>query len=566
MENGSLSHNDQSHIITFDSGRRRGGWVTFPFIIGAILGLTLAVGGWLSNLIVFLIQEFNVESIDAAQIANVVNGSSSFFPVIGAIIADSFFGPFLVITISSCISLLGIVLLVLTVTVDSLKPQSCVMGSKICHPTSSLQYTILYTGLTLASLGVGGTRFTIATMGANQLDKPTNQATFFNWYFISIYSASSIALTVIVYMEDNMGFTWGFGVAIVANFIGLAIFLSGARFYNFNKPQGSPFVGLARVIVASTWKRNLQHSSETRDYCYYEHEGETDRMATTPSRSFSFLNRAVQKAKGDIRQDGTIAKPWKLCTVQQVEDFKTVIRIMPLWSTSILLATPIGMQSGLTILQVLTMDRHLGSHFQIPAGSVAVIILISSIIFLALIDRVLCPLWQKLTGHFPTPLQRIGLGHIVNVLAMAVSALVESKRLKISQDHPGATTVPMLALWLFPQLALVGIGEAFHFPGQVALYYQEFPSSLKSTATAMISLVIGIAFYLGTGVINVVQRATRWLPNNINDGKLANVYWMLVVIGVVNFGYYVVCAKSYKYQNVKHTDGNLDDGLDSAKK
>ncbi|XP_004295993.1 PREDICTED: protein NRT1/ PTR FAMILY 2.7-like [Fragaria vesca subsp. vesca] len=559
MENGSLSHTDEYHIVSSsDSRRRHGGWITFPFIIGATLGLTLAVGGWLSNLIVFLIQEFNEKSIDAAQIANVVDGSSSFFPVLGAIIADSFFGPFLVISISSCISLLGIVLLILTVTFDSLKPQPCVMGSEICQSTSFWQYTILYTGVTLASLGIGGTRFTLATFGANQFDNPKHQATFFNWFFISIYSTSTLAITVIVYMEDNLGFKWGFGLAVAANVIGMVIFLSGTRYYRHSKPQGSPFAGLTRVVVATTRKWNLQLSSESKDYCYYGEEGETNGVATTPSGSFSFLNRAAQKVEGDVKPDGTIAKPWKLCTVQQVEDFKTLVRIMPLWSTSIFLGTPIGIQGSLTVLQALTMDGHLGPHFQIPAGSVMVVLLLSNIIFLALIDRVLCPMWQKLTGHFPTPLQRIGLGHVLKVLAMAVSALVESKRLKISQDHPGATTVPMLAMWLFPQLALAGIGEAFHFPGQVTLYYQEFPSSLKSTATVMISLVIGISFYLGTGLIKMVQRVTRWLPDNINDGKLENVYWMLVIIGVVNFGYYLVCARLYRYQNVKDTNDSSD--------
>ena len=28
-------------------------------------------------------------------------------------------------------------------------------------------------------------------------------------------------------------------------------------------------------------------------------------------------------------------------------------------------------------------------------------------------------------------------------------------------------------------------------------------------------------------------------------------YWMVVVIGVLNFGYYLLCAKLYEYQNVK---------------
>lgn len=76
-----------------------------------------------------------------------------------------------------------------------------------------------------------------------------------------------------------------------------------------------------------------------------------------------------------------------------------------------------------------------------------------------------------------------------NVIAMVVSALVESKRLKIVhthnlEDQPNGSMVPVMAYWLFPQLILIGIGEAFHFPGQVRLYYQEFPASMQSTATA----------------------------------------------------------------------------------
>ncbi|KAL6011102.1 hypothetical protein ACLOJK_001546 [Asimina triloba] len=49
---------------------------------------------------------FNVKSIDAAQITNIINGCSNLGPVVGAIIADSYFGCFSIITISTFISLL----------------------------------------------------------------------------------------------------------------------------------------------------------------------------------------------------------------------------------------------------------------------------------------------------------------------------------------------------------------------------------------------------------------------------------------------------------------------------
>lgn len=62
----------------------------------------------------------------------------------------------------------------------------------------------------------------------------------------------------------------------------------------------------------------------------------------------------------------------------------------------------------------------------------------------------------------------------------------------------------------------------------------------------MIPLVIGTAFYLSIGLIDLVQRFTIWLPDNIDNGRADNVYWMLVVIGVANFGYFLVRAKLYK--------------------
>ncbi|XP_040991173.1 protein NRT1/ PTR FAMILY 2.7-like isoform X1 [Juglans microcarpa x Juglans regia] len=535
-----------------NTGSRRGGWITFTFITGAAAGLTLATGGWLSNLIVYLIQEFNVKSINAAQISNIMNGCINLFPVIGAIVADSFIGSFFVASISACISLMGIVLLELTATLDSLRPQSCDDGSSLCTPPSKLQYAILYTALALACIGCGCTRFTLATMGANQFDKPNDQGRFFDWYFFTFYTSSAVSSTVIVYIEDNLSWRLGFGLSAIANFIGLAFLLLGNRFYLHVKPHGSPFTGLIRVIVATIRKRKVQLSSKTEDY-YYGQNGIAE-IPPPSKKRFRFLNRAALKTEGDVQWDGSVAKPWRICTMQQVEDLRNLMRILPLWSTGVFLSTPIGILSSLAILQALTMDRSFGPHFKIPSGSILVLVLIWTSISLTIIDRFLCPMWQKLTGSSPTPLQRIGVGHVLNTLSMLTSALVESKRLKIAHAHhlrdQPSSIVPMSVLWLVPQLALVGIGEAFHFPGQVALYYQEFPTSLKTTSTAMISTIIGIAYYLSTALIDLVRRVTGWLPDNLNDGRVDNVYWALVVVGVLNFGYYLMCACSYRYQNV----------------
>ncbi|PHU15895.1 Protein NRT1/ PTR FAMILY 2.7 [Capsicum chinense] len=534
--------------------RSTGGWITFPFIIASSIGLTLAYGGWSFNLIVYLIKEFDVESIDAAQISNLVNGAGSLIPVLAAIIADSFLGCYSTIWISSIISLLGTILLALTATLDSLRPKPCEVGSTSCSPKSRIQYVVLYSAIVLATFGYGGTRSTLSTIGADQLaDKPKDQGIFFNWLFFFWYSACVVASTAILYVEDNVSWKAGFFICVACNVVALVIFLMGSRFYAKFKPQRSPFTSLARVVVASIRKRQIALPSTSEDF-YQGQNIVPKALPVVPSKTFRLLNRAAIVSDGDIKQDGSTTNRWRLCSVQEVEDLKTLIRILPLWTSSFFLGTTIGVLISLSVLQALAMDRHIGPNFQIPAGSIFVFVLLSSALFLALFDKFLIPTWRNLTGKSLTPLQRIGVGHVLNLLSMGVAALVESKRLNVAKSNQRSNIVPTSVLWLVPQLALVGIAEAFHYPGQVSLYYQEFPITLKNMATAMISVLVGIAFYLATALIDIVRKTTTWLPGNINNGRLDNVYWVLVVGGFVNFGYYVTCAWYYKYQNTKEVD------------
>ncbi|KAL5711231.1 hypothetical protein ACHQM5_021710 [Ranunculus cassubicifolius] len=415
----ALSRHGEEASTTY-SDRKRGGWITFPFITVGVAGLTIAASGWMTNLIVYLIQQFNIKSIQATQISNIVNGCSSFFPIVGAVIADSLLGNFVVISVSSFVSLLGLGLLTLTATLHSLRPSHCKDNLEACEAPSHFQFAILFSAITLVSMGMGGTRFTLAAMGANQFDKAKDQGTFFNWYFFTLYSALAIGLTAVVYVEDAVSWGLGFSLCLAVNAIGLAVFMSGKRYYHNLKPKGSPFTSLARVVVAAMRKKKVILSSESNDY-YYGHTGETKSGVLIPTASFSVLNRAAMKTEGD-KQDGQLTESWSLSTVQQVEDLKNLIRIFPLWSSSIFLSTPIAVQNGLVVLQALGMDRHLGPRFNIPAGSFLVFILLSTAISLSVIDRVLFPLWKKVTRQPMTPLKRLGIGHILNIMGMARSA------------------------------------------------------------------------------------------------------------------------------------------------
>ncbi|KAG2317671.1 hypothetical protein Bca52824_020793 [Brassica carinata] len=477
-----------------DTSSKRGGWITFPFMMATLLGMSITSFGWVLNLIVFLIEEFNIKNIAAAQISNIVNGCLSMLPVVAAILADSFFGNIVVISASTFISLTGIILLTLIASLDSLKPRPCETGSVLCQSPSELQLGILYTALVLVTTGGGGTRFTLASAGANQYEKPKDQGSFFNWYFLILYAGAITGATAIVYTQDNASWKLGFGLCAAANMVSFLVFVCGKRLYKHEKPMGnSPFKSLISVVVSATVKRKAVISSKEE---YYHHGlGEKDKTSPAlPSKSYRFLNRTALKTEDDLNhKDGSVNNIWRLCSVQEVEDFKAILRLVPLWVAIIFVSTPIATQTGLMVLQGLVTDRGLGPHFKIPAGLKTV----------------------ENNGH------------------------------------------PMSVLWLFPSLVIVGISEAFQFPGNIELFYGEFPESLRNTATSLTSLVIGISFYLSTALIDLIQRTTKWLPDDINSGRVDNVYWVLAVVGVLNFGYYLVCSWFYIYRNLEG-DNELD--------
>ncbi|CAL9247536.1 unnamed protein product [Arabidopsis halleri] len=538
---GSVSGDTEAQT-SCDSSSKRGGWKTFPFMIATLLGLSIASFGWVMNLVVFLIDEFNIKSIAATQISNIVNGCVSMLPVVAAILADSFFGNIPVISVSAFVSLLGILLLTLITSLDYLRPPPCQTGSILCQSPSKLQLGILYAALALVIIGSAGTRFTLASAGANQYEKPKEQGSFFNWYFLTLYSGAITGATAIVYTQENASWKLGFGLCAIANLISFIVFVSGKRFYKHDKPMGSPFTNLIRIVVAATAKRKVVISSREEDY----YHGKTS--AAMPSTSFRFFNRAALKT-----EDDSVNNIWRLCSVQEVEDFKAVFRVLPLLLAIIFVSTPMVMQTSLIILQALLTDRGLGSHFKIPAGSLQVIVIITACIVIVMNNFLVYPVYQKLTHKPLTPLQKVGIGHVFIILSMAISAVVETKRLKTFNN---AHT--MSVLWLVPPLVIVGIGETFQFPANIELFYREFPESLSSTATSLTSVVIGISFYLSTALITLIQRTTKWLPNDINHGRVDNVYWVLVIVGVLNFGYFLVCAWFYRYRNLKDDDQEQD--------
>ncbi|KAG6489028.1 protein NRT1/ PTR FAMILY 1.1-like [Zingiber officinale] len=546
------------------AGRRpewkKGGLKTLPCIIANEVLEKVASFGLHANMIIYLTGTYHMNPAPAASVLLLWSAISNFLPIFGAFLADSWLGKFRIIAIGSFFSLIGMVLLWLTSMIPGAQPPACGAAGGCIGATPS-QLALLLGAFVVMAIGTGGVRPCSLAFGADQFDRPQSRThagnvrvlqTFFNWYYVSVGVSVVVSLTVIVYIQDHMGWRIGLGVPVALMAASTLLFLLGSIMYVKVKPNTSVLAGLAQVAVVALKNRQIILPSNSTDAWYHKKKGS---KLTVPSKNLRFLNKAcvIRNPEKDLNPDGTAADPWRLCTVEQVEVLKAVVRVLPIWSTGIMVAIIIN--PSFPVLQARTMDRHMGRHFEVPAASLVVFSVVTLTLWVAVYDRLLVPPIARLTGR-PRGLglkQRIGIGLVLSSMATTVMAITEHIRRRTATDQGlvDRGTVHMSAMWLIPQYCLTGLAEAFNFIGQIEFYYSEFPRSMSSVSVSLLSLGFGTGSLAGAVIVAAVNRLSEanggvsWLDKNLNKGRYDYYYWMLTAMSVANVFYFLVCSQIY---------------------
>lgn len=281
-----------------------------------------------------------------------------------------------------------------------------------------------------------------------------------------------------------------------------------------------------------------------------------------------FLDKAAIITQMDeIRPDGHAANPWRLCSLQQVEQVKCLVRILPIWATGILVHLTIIQETTFIVFQALQADRHFGkSKFEIPAASFNVFAMIALTIWIPIYDRILLPWLQRAAGKEGgfTLLQRMGIGIFLSIVAMVVSGLVEERRRSYAIHRPTLGTAPgggaissLSSFWLVPQLVILGFAEAFNVIGQVEFYYKQFPENMRSIAGGMLFCGIACGNYLSGFMVTIVHRTTgrnggeNWLAGDLNKGRLDYFYYLIALVGVFDLMVFIAFARWYTYKGLE---------------
>ncbi|XP_011006584.1 PREDICTED: protein NRT1/ PTR FAMILY 2.13 [Populus euphratica] len=563
QKHGNLAETEQ---------KKPGGWRAMPFILGNETFERLATFGLLANFMVYLMRVFHLEQVTAANVLNIWFGVTNFAPLVGAFISDAYAGRYKTIAFASCAAFLGMVTVTLTAWVPYLHPKKCEPEGKQqsygnCESPTSMQFGVLLLGLGFLSIGTGGIRPCSIPFGVDQFDPTTEEgrkgiSSFYNWYYTSFTVVLLITLTAVVYVQDSVSWVLGFGIPTVLMLCSIILFFIGTRIYVHVKPEGSVFSGITQVFVSAYKKRRLKLpdncDGEQVDGIFYDPpiKDQLTILSKLPlTNQIRFLNKAAMIEKEtDLKPDGSCAKQWRLCSVQQVEEVKCLIKIGPIWASSIVSLTSMIQQGTFTVSQAMKMDRHLGEKFQIPASSIIVVSLITIGIWLPFYDRILVPAIRKVTKREGgiTILQRIGIGIVFSVLSMVVAGLVERERRAAAISHPEAAA--MSVFWLAPQLVVMGLCEAFVGTGQIEFYNEQFPDHMRSLGNSLFFCSFAGASYLSTMVGSIVHKVTGtrhhpdWLTNDLNSGNLDYFYFLLAGMGVVNWFYFLLCAHRYRYK------------------
>jgi len=538
--------------------RNTGNWRACSLILGTEVCERLAYYGISKSLVTYLSTRMHEGNVSAARNFTTWQGTCYLTPLIGATLADSYWGKYRTIAVFSTIYFLGMAALTLSASVPSFMPPQCV-GS-ICPQPTLPQYLVYFVGLYMIALGAGGIKPCVSSFGADQFDdtdpvEKRKKGAFFNWFYFCINIGSLISGTVLIWVQENCGYGIGFGISTF--FIALAIgsFFIGSEIYRFQIPGGSPLTRACQVIVAATRKRKAD--SPVDSSLLYELDGKSSAIEGSRklehSSEFSFLDKAAVIL---WNEHGGSNDPWRLCTVTQIEELKILLRMFPIWATGIVFFTVCAQNSSMFIEQGMALNNRIGS-FKIPPATLSSLDVISVVVWVPIYERLVVPIARRFTGKERgfSELQRMGIGLFVSTIAVAVAALVEIKRLQVARAEDlvhQKVPVPMSILWQAPQYLLVGVGEVFTSIGQAEFFYNQSPDAMRSLCSAFALVTVSLGSYLSSFILTLVSYFTTrngklgWIPDNLNEGHLDRFFWLITGLSSLNLLVFLYYAQQYK--------------------
>lgn len=188
-------------------------------------------------------------------------------------------------------------MLAISTKIPELRPPSCDPNTnEPCQKATDFQMGVLYLALYLIALGTGGLKSSVSGLGSDQFDEKDDKekaqmTAFFSRFFFFISLGTLMAVTVLVWIQDEVGRSWAYGICSVSMGIAIIILLSGMKRYRYKKSMGSPIVHIFQVISAAAKKSKMQLPYDVN--YLYEDSPEGHRVPHTEQFGYVPLNLII---------------------------------------------------------------------------------------------------------------------------------------------------------------------------------------------------------------------------------------------------------------------------------
>lgn len=209
-----------------------------PYIIGNEAAERFSFYGMKAILVIYMTKHLHglagpdyMSDAEAKSYYHLFTASAYFFPVIGAIVSDWFFGKYRTIIGLSMVYCLGHFVLALGDTglaVDvGISPRFCLFG-----------------GLTLIAMGSGGIKPCVSAHVGDQFGKSNHHylSKVFGWFYFSINLGAFLSTIVTPYLLEHYGASVAFGLPGFLMFLATIVFWLGRREFVHIPAGGSSFI------------------------------------------------------------------------------------------------------------------------------------------------------------------------------------------------------------------------------------------------------------------------------------------------------------------------------------
>ncbi|XP_065218370.1 peptide transporter family 1 isoform X1 [Planococcus citri] len=302
-----------------------------------------------------------------------------FFPLFGAIIADSFFGKFNTIFYLSIVYAIGNIVLSFASTAFQTIPYK--------------ELSLL--GLLLISIGTGGIKPCVSSFGGDQFvlpDQSLQLQRFFSIFYFSINAGSLISTFFTPILRNNVKcfgqdscFPLAFGTPAILMIVSVVIFVCGRRLYVIKKPKEN-VITIFFNCIARALKNKFFHGSQVEKKSYWL-EYADDRFSH-----------------------------------QQISDIKAVLKVLYLFIPVPFFWALFDQQGSRWTFQATNMDGRLFGYY-IKPDQMQVMNPLLILLFIPIFELYVYPLLTRI--RIKRPLQKLTLGGFMAAASFVISAYVE---------------------------------------------------------------------------------------------------------------------------------------------